>query len=208
MSTSSGAGDSSFPRGAGAALPAPDVTFSEEFAGYDTLGAIAEELRPAVHRPRMPTHGYGDRISNAPGSMTPRSARQLDAAPKLQVTETAVGRETFAAIEHELAPHLEVPDISIAEEPAGNETLAAIEQELGSGQTTSIDALEIHQMVTFIVRGDAGALASGAARRELVERRLLSRLPVRSMAEVAHIDVAPWTAHGALIVRVWCRVLD
>jgi hypothetical protein len=155
----------------------------------------------------MPTYGYGDRISNAPGSTSPRTARQLDAQPKLHVTETAVGRDTFAAIEHELAPHLEVPDISITEEVAGQETLAAIERELHPGRGAIVDSLEIHQMVTFIVRAEASALASSEARRELVERRLMSRLPIRSLAEVGHIEVAPWTASGTLIVRVWCRVV-
>ncbi len=188
--------------------PAPDLTFSEELATYGTLAAIAEELRPALYRPRMPTRGYGDRLSNAPGSTSPRSARQLDAQPKLHVTETSVGRDTFAAIEHELAPHLEVPDISIAEEAAGQETLDAIAQELRPGRSADIDSLEIHQMVTFIVRGKAETLASSAARRELVERRLMSRLPIRSVAEVSHVEVAPWTAQGTLIVRVWCRVVD
>jgi hypothetical protein len=189
-------------------LAAPDLTFSEEFAGYDTLVAVAEELRPALPRPRMQTRGYGDRISNAPGSTSPRTARQLDAQPKLQITETSVGRDTFAAIEHELAPHLETPDISIGEETAGDETLAAIERELAPDDGPDVGSLEIHQVVTFIVRADARALAADAARRKLVERRLLSRLPVRSASEVAHVEVAPWTTRGTLLVRVWCRVLD
>lgn len=187
------------------ALPAPDVTFTEELATYDTLSAIAQELRPGPRAP-MPTNRYGDRLSNAPGATSPRSARQLDHAPALDVRETALGRDTMAAIQEELAPHTAAPEISVGEEIAGQDTLVAIRQELGPASLFDADAYEIHEMVTFVVRGDASSLSGPGARRELVERRLLSRLPVRSMNEVEHIDVAPWTTRGTMIVRVWCRV--
>ncbi len=184
---------------------APDVSFSEEVATHDTLKAIAEELRPRA-RARIDTQNYGDRLSNAPGAKSPISVRNLDRAPKLELTEASLGRETMAAIQDELEPHRAAPEISVGEEPAGHETMVAIEQELGKPTFFDADQYEIHEMATFVVRGDAGALSSPEARRELVERRLLKRLPVRSMNEVEHIDVAPWTTRGTMIVRVWCRV--
>ena len=188
------------------AVDAPDVTFDEELASYETLVAIAEELRPAAPRKRMPTRIYGDRLSNAPGSTSPRTAKQLDVQPKLQVAEAAAGRDTLAAIEYELAPHLMAPDISVSEEVAEKDTLVAIQQELGGASWTALDALEINEMVTFVVRGEAKQLASAEARRELVQRSLLGRLPVRSAEEVDRVDGTPGTTRGTRLVRVWCRI--
>jgi hypothetical protein len=62
-------------------------------------------------------------------------------------------------------------------------------------------------MITFLVRHpDASALASDDARRRFVKERLVHRLPDRSMASVARIDVTPWTERDTVILRVWCEV--
>ncbi|MFC1643403.1 hypothetical protein ACFL5O_12110 [Myxococcota bacterium] len=65
---------------------------------------------------------------------------------------------------------------------------------------------DIFEMVTFVVRGDLARLGSEAARREFVVHRLLHRLPVSTSEDVDRVDVTPWTVHGTVIVRVWCRV--
>jgi hypothetical protein len=80
----------------------------------------------------------------------------------------------------------------------------------GSATTTDARAtalaLEIFEMMTYVVRGsDVARLSSEALRRAFVEEHLLSRLPVRSMAEIERVDVTPWTVPGTLVVRVWCR---
>lgn len=167
----------------------PEVSFSERPAGRDTLGAIAEER----NFPRAPerTRIYGDRISNAPGALSPKAARALDEHPDIVVSVQPAGRETFAIIERELRD--EPPDIEIdegAEEP----------------RHVNMSALSVDQMRTFIVRAPLAALESPSQRRRLVEQRLLPHLPVRSSAEVTSVDVRPWQEAGTLLVRVWCQI--
>lgn len=161
---------------------APELELSEAPAGRETLGAIAEELTPGG-RPPMATLRYGDRVSNAPGAVTPRTRTLLRSAPEITVAEAAVGRETLAAIEQELGSRHAVRE-AVASAP-----------------------LDVYEMITFVMRGpQVVELASERGRRAFVEHKLLSRLPVESMAEVERIDVAPWTVRDAVIVRIWCRV--
>jgi hypothetical protein len=62
-------------------------------------------------------------------------------------------------------------------------------------------------MLTFVVRGsEAQRMSNDASRQRFVEEHLLQRLPVASMADIDRVEVTPWTAPGALVVRVWCRV--
>lgn len=161
---------------------APELELSEAPAGRDTLGAIAEELAPHGRGP-MATLRYGDRVSNAPGAISPRTKTVLRSAP----------------------------EITVRQSPAGRDTLAAIEDELSSGSAAanavSTTPLEVYEMVTFVMRGpQVAGLASDRGRRAFVEQKLLRRLPVDSMDQVERIDVAPWTVRDAVIVRIWCRV--
>jgi hypothetical protein len=50
--------------------PTPEIVVSEVPAGRDTLAAIAEEMRAGPREP-LTTLPYGDRLSNAPGAVTP-----------------------------------------------------------------------------------------------------------------------------------------
>lgn len=78
--------------------------------------------------------------------------------------------------------------------------------EASPGSRRDLDSWEVFEMATFVVRGDVTRLSSMTARREFVGERLLHRLPVDSLEQVDRIDITPWTVHGTVIVRVWCRV--
>lgn len=169
----------------------PEVSFSERPAGRDTLGAIAEER----NFPRAPerTRIYGDRISNAPGALSPKTARALDERPDIVVSVQPAGRETFAIIERELRD--EPPDIEVGIDADSKEPLHV-----------NLSALSVDQLRTFIVRAPLSALESPSQRRRLVEQRLMPYLPVGSSAEVTSVDVRPWQEPGTLLIRVWCRI--
>ncbi len=170
-----------------------------------------------------------------------------DAAPEIEIGQGQAGRETLAAIAHEMLTDIgdgpAGPDVeSTAREPrhtvsyeerphappkapvrrARTATLdytdrpattrrspqAAKLEPTGStakseGQTAEF---EIHEMVTFVVRGELARLSSTSARRDFVSDYLMHRLPVESIDAVDRIDVTPWTVRGTVIVRVWCRI--
>jgi hypothetical protein len=110
------------------------------------------------------------------------------------------------------------PEISVRQVPAGRETLAAIEAELRGEEAVPVppadrpaaqptEALEIFEMVTFVVRGsDAARLSTEALRRRFAEERLLRRLPVSSAEDIDRVDVTPWTVRDTFVVRVWCKL--
>lgn len=178
------------------AASAPDIRVRETLAGRETLGAIAEELRPG--RGPLSTLRYGDRISNAPGSRTP-TAPAFDTSPEISVSSSAVGRETLAAINADLAGQAN-------DEPAtGVRARRTTANEAPSSSVQPL-AIEVFEMMTFVARGEVSELGSTTARRAFVEERLLHRLPVSSIDEVDRIDVTPWTVKGTVIVRVWCIV--
>jgi hypothetical protein len=172
------------------AASSPEIAVRETLAGRETLGAIAQELRLAPRNP-LTTKRYGDRISNAPGSMTP-SFRRRDSSPEISVAPGPVGRETLAAINDELAQGLD-------DEPT---TLVRSK----SAVNAETSAIEVFEMMTFVARGDLSQLGSTPARRDFVEERLMHRLPVDDISQVDRIDVTPWTVKGTVIVRVWCVV--
>lgn len=58
------------PRTLSARDSGPEIVIEEGPAGRDTLAAIAEELRSGPRGP-LTTLPYGDRLSNAPGAVTP-----------------------------------------------------------------------------------------------------------------------------------------
>lgn len=175
---------------------APDIQVREEVAGRETLAAIAEELRPGP-REELDTLPYGDRISNAPGAKTPSKFRlgrpRAETAPEISVGQAPVGRETMAAIEAELR---------------GEATPAAVPADAAPAPVSQPGAaLEIFEMVTFVVRGsDAARLSTDALRRRFAEEHLMHRLPVSSAEEIDRVDVTPWTVRDTFVIRVWCKL--
>ncbi len=159
----------------------PELRVAYTPAGRETLEAITSELLP------LPTPSIVARDSSS---------------PEISVREGVIERDTLAAIMEEAGagdadatPTVAVPVVR-APSPAAPVNATA--------QTAS--ALEIFEMVTYVVRGgDSARLATEALRRRFVEEHLLARLPVTSMAEVDRIDVTPWTVQGTLVVRVWCK---
>jgi hypothetical protein len=147
--------------------------------------------------------------------------------PQIRVAYQPAGRETLEAITGELVPlpgaferASSSPEISVREGVIERDTLAAIMEEAGAGDSaqespappaaipraSATDALEVFEMVTYVVRGgDVARLASEGLRRKFVEENLLQRLPVQAMADVERVDVTPWTVQGTLVVRVWCK---
>ncbi|HEY6077391.1 MAG TPA: hypothetical protein VIW29_01225, partial [Polyangiaceae bacterium] len=173
-------------------------------AGRDTMAAIEEELA-------APTLGAAE-------------------APLIEISETPAGRETMAAIEQELSeaarprlhtmpygdrisnapgarapsrapapPRDSAPEISVQAE-------ADPAVEAPRGALDAVDALEIFELLTFIVRGNkVGDLSTDALRRRFVAEHLLHRVPNHTLDAVERIEVTPWTAKGTMVVRVWCK---
>lgn len=182
----------------------PVVTFREEVAGRETLAAIAdarvEALHPLAHRAPTSTQIYGDRISNAPGAVSPKTARALDDAPEVTVTFLPAGRVTHAELGRALRD--DGPSIEIAHEevPDSFEWPGA-----GSEETTAVVGLAIEQQHTFIVRTPAHHLKPVHVRRQLLVERLLPTLADRQLEDVTKVVVE---AHGeqASLVRFWTKV--
>jgi hypothetical protein len=165
----------------------PEIKIGYAPAGRATLEAIADEL--------------------GPGNLTPLV--EESSSPSISVRESFAERETLAAILAEASS--EAAAATPAARPA-----PAVEEDADSLAVTAIRKpvpapanapLEILEMLTFVVRGaDPARLASEALRRRFAEEHLLGRLPVASMAEVERVDVAPWTAQGTRVIRVFCKM--
>jgi hypothetical protein len=150
-------------------------------------------------------------------------------APMIEISEAPAGRETMAAIAEELAqslrprqntlpyadkisnaPGAKSPSRAPAPKPkpkpgAGSGVSAGVEPAPPTPRLAP-DALEIFELLTFIIRGSmVGDLSTDPLRRRFVEEHLLHRVPSGSMADVERIEVTPWTAKGTMVVRVWCR---
>jgi len=139
-------------------------------------------------------------------------------APEVKLRYSPAGRETLSAIEEELAPKSaveEAPLIEVSEATVESRTLSTTRGEpapprparqAGPSAQGAADELEIFELLTFIVRGSqASELTTDALRLRFVEQHLLHRVPSRSMASVERVEVTPWTTHGTLVVRVWCK---
>jgi len=164
---------------------APMIEISEAPAGRETMQAIAEELAHEM-RPRQHTLRYDDKIKNAPGARSP-SRRP---APQGQAHHPAPPRSS----ERRAAKSEDAPEVTVTEQPAPETPRLAPE------------ALEIFELLTFIIRGsNVGDLSTDALRRRFVEEHLLRRVPSGSMTDVERIEVTPWTAKGTMVVRVWCK---
>ena len=159
---------------------APVIEISEAPAGRETLAAIAEELAESM-RPRQNTLPYGDKISNAPGARSPSRAPAPPPVPAVAVAKAPAVKD-------------DGPEVTVSEEPAPLTPRLAPE------------ALEIFELLTFIIRGGGvGDLSTDALRRRFVEEHLLHRVPSGSISDVERIEVTPWTAKGTMVLRVWCR---
>ncbi|GEM_PF-1321909 len=172
----------------------PEVVTTYTPAGRQTLAAITAELA--------------------------RGTR--DDTPEIEIGHAMAGRETLAAIAEELLPPARRRHRTLGFEearPAGDAPRppGARVDEVTTRRSTPKPAparpapdvgesFEIHEMVTFVVRGDLSRLASERVRREFVRDHLAHRLPVASLDAVDRIDVTPWTVKGTVVVRVWCRV--
>jgi len=162
---------------------APMIEISEAPAGRETMQAIAEELANEM-RPRQNTLPYGDKIKNAPGarspSRMPAPQEHRSAPPKADGSHAAKPEDG--------------PEVTVTDEPAPPTPRLAPE------------ALEIFELLTFIIRGNkVGDLSTDGLRRRFVEEHLLHRVPSGSMTNVERIEVTPWTAKGTMVVRVWCK---
>ncbi len=184
---------------------APDVKLSYATAGRETMAAIEQELATPF-------------VSSAE-------------APLIEISESPAGRETMAAIADELAqsmrprqntlpyadkisnaPGARSPNRAPATPPS-----PALEVDDGPELTIGVEpapptprlgpeALEIFELLTFIIRGSGvGDLSTDALRRRFVEEHLLHRVPSGSIDDVERIEVTPWTAKGTMVVRIWCR---
>jgi hypothetical protein len=158
---------------------APQLEISEAPAGRETLAAIEEELSGAT-RPRQDTLPYADKIKNAPGARSPSRA---PSAPQRKTPPP-------------LAP-------AIPDEPDE----VTVKRTLPLPKPSAApDALEIFELLTFIIRGsNVGDLSTDALRRRFVQEHLLRRVPTGSIDAVERVEVTPWTAKGTMVMRLWCR---
>jgi hypothetical protein len=133
-----------------------------------------------------------------------------DDGPEVSVVEGPAGRETLALIE-DLARPMRAPQSTLdysdrISNAPGSKTPGHAPIAPASVRAESA-VLTIFEMLTFVVQGaDAASFATEAQRRHFVEGHLLERLPAKSMTRVDRVEVTPWTAQGALVVRVWCKV--
>jgi hypothetical protein len=143
-------------------------------------------------RPQQPK----GRVTTIPYEERPRapSSRRLPygSSPEL-ITIDEVGRATLTAIE---------------------EALAAEKREAAAARPRPASAAApepafIFEISTFVVEGaEVFGKVSERHRREFVERRLLHRLPVASIAGVTRIDMTPGATPNTMILRVWSKVED
>ncbi|HEY3499940.1 MAG TPA: hypothetical protein VGK73_34855 [Polyangiaceae bacterium] len=161
----------------------PEIKIGYAPAGRATLEAIADELRPV-----------------------PAPVRQAS-SPEISVRESFAERDTLAAILEEANSSIVSGSSSAAKPEEDDESLAVTAvRKAAPAATPATSAIEVFEMLTFVVRGvEPGGLSSEALRRRFVEERLLKRLPVASIADVDRVDVTPWTVPGTLVVRVWCK---
>lgn len=197
---------------------APVLEITETPAGRETMAAIEEELADAM-RPRQNTLPYGDRISNAPGARSPSRAPappRVAAAGPAAASSAAIATAAAPAVAPiapaavRVTPPSRKPAVVRAPVPEaddGPEVTVSMPAPAAEPVATSVpEALEIFELLTFIVRGNqVGDLSTDALRRRFVEQHLLRRVPQGSMDAVERVEVTPWTAKGTMVVRVWCR---
>ena len=182
--------------------PAPIVSFREELAGRETLAAIAEAraevFHPLAHRSPASTQIYGDRISNAPGAVSPKTARALDDAPEVTVSFAPAGPATYAVMDREL--EAEGPIIEIHGEVSCSDEAEEAER----GAHGLVQALVIEQQHTFIVREPSTTLK----RPETADALLARLLPALGGARSADVTKLVIESHGeeGSLVRLWTKL--
>jgi hypothetical protein len=181
--------DAELTRAVPTVIEPPLLEISEAPAGRDTLAAIENELG-AAPRARQNTVPYEDKIKNAPGARSPSRAP----VPPRRKTPPPAAR---AVSEPDDAPD----EVTIRTKlPAVAPPTPAAAPSAGPA------ALEIFELLTFIVRGsNVGDLSTDALRRRFVQEHLLRRVPGGSIDAVERIEVTPWTAKDTMVLRVWCR---
>lgn len=169
---------------AGDGPDAPEVSFEELPAGRETLAAISFD-RPT--RLRANTHHYGDRISNAPGAISPKTARALDTHPDVSVSLEPLGRRTQLDIEEALddGPSIEVDGLPT--------------------RLPELDALSIERLVTFVVDDPDRALDNPRNSEVLLRSRLLPALGATEHADLSRFELSR-TEGTTVVVRLWFRV--
>ena len=164
---------------------APEVQISYSPAGHETLAAISDELAGIIQ-------------ADAPGL-----------APEISVSEGPVGRETLALIT-DLARQVRPEQATLnygdrISNAPGSKTPSQAPTPISRRQADVPFA--IFEMLTFVVQGpEIAHLSSDSQRRRFVKEHLRHRLPNQDMARIERIDVTPWTVHGTVVVRVWCKV--
>jgi hypothetical protein len=176
----------------------PIVSFKEEEAGRETMAAIAEDRMELVfaHRGQTSTKHYGDRISNAPGAMSPKIAGAIDDAPEISVCFE--GAETSPS---------EIPD-SRSPDSFASHIEVQIEPEITSGDSSTLDLRNvlIQKTHTFLLDCPPEALSSDEVRRALVAQRIIRQLPFCSLDDIGKIEVRSGRKSGTSMMRVWVRV--
>jgi len=179
----------------------PEIEVGQGQAGRETLAAIAHEM-----------FGEGREIRTSievgEASREPRHTMSYEDRPltplvrPMQRTRTATLDYAERPARTKRSPH--VPEL---DEGRGSHPTSSTSDHKGSPVAPGAEAeFEIHEMITFVVKGDLAQLSSTTARRDFVRDHLMHRLPVSRLSEVDRIDVTPWTVKGTVIVRVWCHV--
>ncbi|GEM_PF-2014751 len=197
---------------------APSVSFKEELAGRETLAAIAQEYASLNPLPNSAearsTQHYGDRISNAPGATSPKTARAMDGAPELTFSFTPPGRGTMAAIHeediktlaHSKPPSPLAPVKVTSASPAPPSPAEAPSPNASKTAELNLSQLEIEQVHAFRICAPPDTFNTEEARRSLVIHRLLRQMPACGPDDIRRIDVRPDAGGKSLLVRVWTRV--
>jgi hypothetical protein len=183
---------------------APELEFRMVPAGRDTLAAITADALDqdaggvAITEKSEPRTGVRKRVTTLGYEempVVPRTVRTTNpgVAPPPNTIRSRTGSSS---------PNL-----------VGRDTLDAIATAVlepgapPSSARARTQAIDVFELVTFVVRGDDLAqLSSEATRREFVADRLMHRLPISTADMIDRVDVTPWTAKGTLILRVWCKV--
>lgn len=193
---------------------APEIQTGFTPVGRETLAAIAEELASGgPHREPQATirDDLEEELTSARERQITWTFEQQALAPRAEGPPRTTEVGGFApnqafALSRVLAAPDRRPQVTVrAGVPASVATPGQPALAPGTGAAGE-EAFDLYEMVTFVVRGDLAQLSSLSARREFVRSHLRHRLPVRDFADVDRIDVTPWTVHGTVIVRVWCRI--
>lgn len=195
----------------------PSVTFYESAAGRETLSAIAgdraDARHPYAYRGPASTRYYGDRISNAPGAMSPRTARALDGAPEISVWTEEKTRARPRKGRTPRPGQASAPDLSVHLYRAQQATLLALglEPETSArpehsdlvARDEQEDALQIERFFSFVVSRPVSRFAVDPSARAQLARRLLPHMPgVRWDDIVSMTTVASGDTETRVDVRV------